>query len=506
MIDSDPIRLNASPPTKPCHNCRRRRLRCDRSIPDCHKCVSKGEKCLGYGNLLRWTNAVAVRGNLADKISQHQSHNRPKDVIISHNALPSGRQKLDTAFQCLQLPLIDPLLVNLEPRHRVYIGHFERSVCKDLVSWDHQDAYNPFRSMLSLVDSFDYIREITLATSAVHMVTIRRSRGLTYQKELVDALTAKGQAYRLLRRALENLAAADKPIAVVAVVFFINFDLIESGRGSWKTHIEAAGNLLKSIHAMEIKNQIPPSIAKLADIVVADCITYHVLGSAFASSGDTAMSAFESIDIRSVLQRAAPFSYGCYPPVMLEILSQASHLSQKDVPKATDLMDKLCGLDFRAWVYSIPGLSPKDDLEVRVAIADSHRAATSLYILLAVPDLERHTLCGECTTVEAQTRTVLDQLASVPIEHELSKGLIWPTFMVGAQTDDPEERQWCYGRMEAIWVNSPFICPWGYIESAMTMLQRVWETKDAKLKSGGGEAGTNWLQDLKGAPDHALIV
>lgn len=359
--------------------------------------------------------------------------------------------------------------------------------------------------MLSLVDKFDYIREITLATSAVHMVVLRRSHGLTYQKELVDALTAKGQAYHLLRRALDNLAAVDKPIAVVAVVFFINFDLIESGRGSWKTHVEAAGNLLKSIHAMEIRKQIPPSVAKLADIVVADCITYYVLGSAFTSSGDTALSAFDSIDIISVLQRAAPFSYGCYPPIMLEILSKATHLSQKDVCKARDLIDELSVLDFRAWVYSIPGLSPKDDLEARVAIADAHRAATCLYILLAVPDLELDASCGQDITAEAQTRKVLKHLASVPIEHALAKGLIWPTFMVGAQTDDPEGRQWCLGRLQKIWVASPFICPWGYIETAMAMMQRVWESKDAKVKLGG-YTGMNWLQELKGFPDHALIV
>lgn len=361
--------------------------------------------------------------------------------------------------------------------------------------------------MLSLVDSFDYIREITLATSAMHMVTLRRSHGLTYQKELVDALTAKGQAYRLLCRALDNLAAVDKPIAMVAVVFFINFDLIESGRGSWKTHVKAAGNLLRSIHAMEIRKQIPPSVAKLADIVVADCITYYVLGSSFAKPGDSAMSAFESIEIQSVLQRAAPFSYGCYPPIMLEILCQASHLSQKDVSKGRDLMNELCALDFRAWVYSIPGLSPNDDLEARVAIADAHRAATCLYILLAVSDLEWDTLCHQQgLTIDVKTRALMHHLASVPIENALSKGLIWPTFMVGAQTDDPERRQWCLGRMQKIWVASPFICPWGYIETAMAMMQRVWETKDVKVKDGGGEAGMNWLQELKSTSDHGLIV
>lgn len=59
--------LNA--PTKPCHNCRRRRLRCDRSYPHCHKCTVGGQECLGYGKLFRWTEGVASRGKLAGKTS-----------------------------------------------------------------------------------------------------------------------------------------------------------------------------------------------------------------------------------------------------------------------------------------------------------------------------------------------------------------------------------------------------------------------------------------------------
>ncbi|KAI3397419.1 hypothetical protein diail_10750 [Diaporthe ilicicola] len=511
MIDSVPTRLNVSPPSKPCHNCRRKRLRCDRSIPDCRKCISKGENCPGYGKLLRWTNDVAVRGNLAQQVSQHSIHTvhgQAKDVVASRTVPPNGGRRQQTSaaeLHPLQITLIDPLLVDLRPRHRVYIGHFTRTVCQDLVSFDQQDAHNPFRSMVSLLDSFDYIREITLATSAAHMVALRRTHGLPHEKEVVDALVAKGQAYRLLRRALDNLAAIDKPIAMVAVVFFINIDLIESGRGSWKTHVEAAGKLLKSIHAMEIRKQIPPSVAKLADIVVADCITYHVLGSTFAGSGDTAMSAFDSIDITSVLQRAAAFSYGCYPPILLEVLSRASHLSSRDIHMARALINGLRGIDFRPWVYSIEGLSPKDDLEVRVAIANAHRSAACLYILLAVPGLERDAHSDQHITVETQTEQVMGLLASVPVEHALAKGLIWPTFMVGAQRDDAEGRQWCLGRMQMIWLSNPFICPWGYIQSAMTMMQRVWEAKDAKSKYCG-HASMNWLQDLKATSDRALIV
>jgi hypothetical protein len=56
-------------PNKRCHNCRRQRLRCDRSYPHCNKCLLAGKECLGYGQLFRWTGAIASRGKLAGKTS-----------------------------------------------------------------------------------------------------------------------------------------------------------------------------------------------------------------------------------------------------------------------------------------------------------------------------------------------------------------------------------------------------------------------------------------------------
>lgn len=49
--------------SKPCHNCRRRRLRCDRSWPICHKCAVSGQECLGYGKVFVWTQTTDTPGN-----------------------------------------------------------------------------------------------------------------------------------------------------------------------------------------------------------------------------------------------------------------------------------------------------------------------------------------------------------------------------------------------------------------------------------------------------------
>lgn len=52
-------------PRKACHNCRRQRLRCDRSHPRCHKCTNAGRECLGYQPLFIWTRGVASRGKMS---------------------------------------------------------------------------------------------------------------------------------------------------------------------------------------------------------------------------------------------------------------------------------------------------------------------------------------------------------------------------------------------------------------------------------------------------------
>lgn len=370
------------------------------------------------------------------------------------------------------------------------------------MSFDQKDHSNPFRSTITLLGEYDFLREIILATSAVHVATLRRCRGHPARQELADALAARGRAYRLLRQALANLGvASQRAVVMIAVVFFINFDLIDSGQGSWMPHIKAAGKLVASIQNMI--DDIPPFLTRLADLVVADCVTYHILGSALASVEDAEIGAFEAIDITSTLQKASIYSYHCCPPFVLGLLARASRLSVKDVLEAKSLVGRLQGFDVATWIHNLKGLPSTDDLAVRISVAYAHRAAACLYVVLVVPDVSMHT--AEYLEPASLVHEIFGHLSNVPIEHALAKGVIWPTFLAGAQADDPVSRQWCLQRMQTMWFSTPWICPWGYIESAITMLQDVWKTRDRKAREEAFD-GLNWLQELRGSREHCLIV
>lgn len=491
-------------PSKPCHNCRRRRLRCDRSRPGCHKCSSRKEECLGYGKLLRWTNTAAVRseppGRFVHQILDVLSDEARNGIDQENHVEIIPPVSVNDCY--VKYSLVDPLLQDLGYRKKLYLNHFSTAVCQDLVSFDQNDHSNPFRSTITLTGEYDFLREIILATSAIHIATLRRSRGCAAHQELADALLARGTAYRLLRGALSNLGVAShRAIVMIAVVFFINFDLIDSGQGSWMPHMKAAGNLVSSLRNLE--GDIPPFITQLADVVVADCLTYHILGSALGGVDATVMSAFQAIDITSTLQKAAVHSYHCCPPFVLGLLARACKLSVQDVVEAELLVHQLRTYDVEAWVHSLDGLPATDDLEVRVSLASAHRAAACLYVVLVVPDVLIR-LAGP-NLLDPLVHELFSHLSAIPVDHALAKGVIWPTFLAGAQAEDVISRQWCLRRMQTMWYSTPWICPWGYIESAIGMMQGVWKTRDQKTRDAIHN-GPNWLQELRGLEQNCLIV
>ncbi|KAI6778487.1 Acriflavine sensitivity control protein-like protein [Emericellopsis cladophorae] len=206
---------------KPCHNCRRRRLRCDRSWPTCHKCAASGQECLGYGKIFTWTQGIDGNGVIQSSqagrranasatsststtpnppqgfvafqpptiapVQQSPKHNGQSPVQTQmHQFLPSRPFPVDNTPPLTPKPtfasrpmagtsmaLTDPLFQDLDRDSRYYLSHFADRVCQDLVARD-QPNNNPFRELLPLTKQHPVLLQILIATSALHWSNIFR--------------------------------------------------------------------------------------------------------------------------------------------------------------------------------------------------------------------------------------------------------------------------------------------------------------------------------------------
>ena len=113
---------------KPCHNCRRRRLRCDRQLPHCAKCDAKGVECLGYSQIFQWTGAVASRGRLAGQQSSAALYSpaRPSTVRSRASLSSVSSLSLPTSPSPADLLEMDALSIN-DPHQYQTISHLASS-------------------------------------------------------------------------------------------------------------------------------------------------------------------------------------------------------------------------------------------------------------------------------------------------------------------------------------------------------------------------------------------
>ncbi|KAI2622057.1 fungal-specific transcription factor domain-containing protein [Xylaria nigripes] len=256
---------------KPCHNCRKRRLRCDRSVPACYKCTRTGQRCLGYGRLYRWVHSEIPAG---------PRNQNPNSALIAFSE-PSSSPLQPTAYaksprrdstvhgigRDLHVPLnyfpADPLLQDLSTSSRQYFFYFASRFCQDLVVHDSFDlGTNPFRGLIPISRSYPYLQHIIIAVSAIHYyrnikISTSEIPGCSEiaQNVLVDALRARQDAIRetialIKQRQADNyhIESQEEQEALLAtVLFFVNFTLIDSGRDGWQNHLGVAESLL-SIH------------------------------------------------------------------------------------------------------------------------------------------------------------------------------------------------------------------------------------------------------------------
>ncbi|KAI9172343.1 Acriflavine sensitivity control protein acr-2 [Paramyrothecium foliicola] len=522
-------------PTKACHNCRRKRLRCDRTYPHCKKCLVAGRECLGYGNLLRWTGAVASRGKLAGQAAPLPLQKGAKPVVEfkftgSASALSSALTGAESPEVVEDIPeseivrrlssenaisghvaspwvLADPLFQDLNPSYRYYLSY---------LSYDLPER-NPFRSLLPMTKANPLLQHVIVAASAVHLSnlmspkippSVMQGRRLlptnldASQKALEHALVAKQKALRLMNFALKDIKSVPADVILAAALFFVNVELMESGKHGWKAHLEGAGQIMAVLQLTDVPSN------DLLDHLLSDCFVYFILASAFQPhTSDTAVTSsyLQSSNIPLVLQKAAANSYQCCPPEILDILYSASRLSntctngesssEKAKADAAALLQKALEFDIAAWAYDVRNIPYLQNVPVqsRIHTSTAHRLAACLYILQVVPSLEA--VVG-ANYADVLSQELYEQLASVPDDDPNFKATSWPTFIAGARETDPLKRTLIMDRLQRLMVQYP----WGFMYTAMDTLRVLWGL------DGEGKGSKSWVQTLKDPDLNFLMV
>ncbi|CAM1502448.1 Fc.00g044320.m01.CDS01 [Cosmosporella sp. VM-42] len=524
---------------KPCHSCRRRRLRCDRSYPHCTKCVSRGIECLGYGQLFLWTGAVASRGKLAGRTSSAALYKDPvakrkKDEAPtcsteeaaeterpSYDDAPVASRNRDTPdTQDMQLirttpsvgsetstpwTLVDPLFQDMRHSNRQYLAYFSSRLCLDLVAYDVPDR-NPFRNLLPMTQAHPLLQQVIVAASAAHMCNQARrflapdsfSRGEGPSPWRIDALIAKQRALQMMPTALRSIESIGGDVILAAALFLVNVELLESGRHGWKPHLEGAGRIMAMIQGVEALDET------LRDYIMSDCFVYYILGSALSPSPPDSHTYFQSYQALAVLEKATN-SYFCCPPDVLEILLLASQLPNTDVGNAVSaemvtsagaaLYQRALNIDILAWARKVRDIPSLNNASVgsRFRAGSAHRLAACLYIVQAIPTLD--TWLGE-GMADVLVDDFYHSLACIPAPDPNFKATAWPTFIFGATAKTPERQAWVMDRLQQLVI----MCPWGFLYTAMDTLRNLWRLE------AEGKLSKSWLQTLRDPEMNFLIV
>ncbi|KAH7010522.1 fungal-specific transcription factor domain-containing protein [Ilyonectria destructans] len=518
---------------KACHNCRPRKLRCDRSVPSCRKCTNSGQICLGYGKKIRFADAVASRGKLAgkripvlpDEPAVRSGSELPAtspcaagDVVILST---DNRLRLRTARTPSPTPgpltipftLVDPLFQDVDDTRRYYLSYYTTRLCQDMMAVDLPD--NPFRQLIQLTKSSPLLQHVVIASSAAHMANSLQppiSQVLTgpltksyVNKEAslrtrIDALTNKQKALQLLYATLQNIEAVGSEIVLTAVIFFINLECIESGKHGWKAHIEGCGRLLKNLPFLGTPGDV------FRDCIVSDYYMYYIFASVFVHEALAPPPYFHTSQTSATIRRAADISLFCSPPEILQILLAAAQLSNEKVgddesitritQEGIKLISDATSFDLDAWAANINSKTMGRQvmaIESRKHAGATFQQACCIYTLYAVPSI-RNLLPADAE--ESFARDLTFHLAAITEEDLNFKTTLWPSFIAGCQATTAEQQAWVIDRLQKIAIE----LPWGFVYTAIDTLLVIWKT------IAEGEGKQSWLQILKDPQVNFLVV
>ncbi|OBT72123.1 hypothetical protein VF21_09168 [Pseudogymnoascus sp. 05NY08] len=445
--------------------------------------------------------------------------------------------------------LVDPIFQGLGPVTRYYLDYYANILCVQAVLYDIS-GNNPFRGLMAMIRSSPLILNCILATSASHATNYLypsfflsdtnsplavpcSSTGIqpVPKPSFYYALLYKQRVLTQLRKDIQDPAGLHGDLVIAPIALLVWIEMIESGKDTWRIHL----NGLKRLTEMRdegIANEIggsrdASSPSPLVHSYFFDtCIIIDIMGTTLAQPYKISRPIFPSAISLNYLRRSEKMSFlGCPADLLYLILAVnwqcwlkaqtaaavttsplQPPISETELSFATptamganSIINEILTFDPVSWSLKTSTTATaysQSDLYKRTRLACAYKSAVFIYAMRVLrPENPAH---HPAVSIAQLADQVIADIRTIPTHDPLFKCLVWPTFISGAETWGPAQRDVVRGLLRDLWLELRS----ENIANAAGVLEGIWyraDREEEEAEAGKGEEGARdgrWTDHL----------
>ncbi|KAI5458473.1 fungal-specific transcription factor domain-containing protein [Mariannaea sp. PMI_226] len=475
-----------------CGTCRQQRVRCDRLLPSCRRCSTMRRKCQGYkrSKPLRWTNSLAIRGKLKGQSTFDQKKPLTETAPATGNAL--GHEG-----HVISRPLIEPDLQDLSWECRKYIRYFDLELSNECVVYNMRST-NPFLALMPLIPTSEALKHIMISMSAFHFSHRRTLHGADdsaasycsnsgdlsplrhneLQRDQIDchqplymALLHKQKALECLKQEIKASSGLYENGLAAAAVLFICIDVVESGGMGWRYHLQGAKELVERGRLSHAA--LNDESLRWMQYFETACTTIDIMSSTLAKvKSPSSISETLDFSFLEILQKSEDKTWVGCPAELLYLLStihsflSAPSISNEKVEEINTIQCMLQHFSPSTWAAKSSRIEHSIS---RFHLASAYKAAVEIYTSHVLGNLAGSYYLSASYIADLVDSAVMHMVAIPPDDFHI-KSLVWPAFIIGAETNSCDQRDSLRDIFKQIWKAS--CCR--NAKSAGEMLEILW--------------------------------
>ncbi|KAI2710362.1 transcriptional regulator family: Fungal Specific TF [Penicillium roqueforti] len=523
-----------------CWTCRARRIKCDETHPICRRCARNNAPC-GYGLRLVWHEESLARGichGRAGVWSKRKDIRKRELEQVEDTSSPWTEHTADRTWMFLNTTMTDlqihfdgtqpnykgmkpisqpsplsPWLNTIAPGQRsdcdpVLMSYFEHIICSSSTLVDSA-SYNPYRYLiLPMALQSEGLYHAALAISA-------NTLKLSDQRYRLPALEHHHRALNHLRGLLNQDSWTENELDEMLglVLMLCWFDISDSSRPSWVTHLNGFQNLMRTRKERPGRSCHSQELASFFNRY----FVFHLVLARTAFRLTPAPSHISPLLADSILEKSDIIDpYMGLSPALLLMIDQVAELAwsredgnikinRKDVHQLKTDLDSL--------QQRIPTEHIDPNMEC-AAIAEANRLG-ALLLLHEICSTKAPINRSGIPTLESEEKNVyVERILTLMLEKKgnmmrTAATPLWPLFLAGCCACREEERVIVLQLFKEL----EGIRRFGNITPAIEVVEMVWRQRDLSVqderklqKKLNAQRQNDPLQESRFSWEHAMVM